>query len=93
MFLQKSEEPGSSASVIYPWVVEGRHCACEQMAQRIAEWRPGVYVRVHGNVSDFDDNWRILAYNIRTITDFNEVGPLLLHCCHDRAKVMLCIVP
>ena len=44
------------------------------MAQRIAEWRTGVYVRVHGNVSDFDDNWRILAYNIRTITDFNEVG-------------------
>ncbi|KAK9916813.1 hypothetical protein WJX75_007351 [Coccomyxa subellipsoidea] len=43
------------------------------MAQRIAEWRTGVYVRVHGNVSDFDDNWRILAYNIRTITDFNEV--------------------
>lgn len=46
----------------------------EQMAQRIAEWRTGVYVRVHGNVSDFDDNWRILAYNIRIITDFNEVG-------------------
>lgn len=52
-------------------------CACEQMAQRIAEWRPGVYVRVYGNVSDFDDNWRIQAYNIRTITDFNEVRPLL----------------
>ncbi|BDA40890.1 probable replication protein A 32 kDa subunit B [Coccomyxa sp. Obi] len=45
----------------------------DAMAQRIAEWRPGVYVRVYGNVSDFDDNWRIQAYNIRTITDFNEV--------------------
>lgn len=65
--------------MLLPWLAQSVIVSrvCEQMAQRIAEWRPGVYVRVYGNVSDFDDKWRIQAYNIRTITDFNEVCPLL----------------
>ena len=42
--------------------------------QRRAEWRAGVYVRVHGHVSNFGRNQEVIAFNIRPITDYNEVG-------------------
>jgi hypothetical protein len=45
-----------------------------QTVQRASEWRPGVYVRVHGNLSDFENKWRVQAYHIRAVTDFNEAG-------------------
>ncbi|KAK9831904.1 hypothetical protein WJX81_007708 [Elliptochloris bilobata] len=45
-----------------------------------ADWRVGVYVRVHGKISDFDNKKRINAWQIRPITDFNEVTYHLLKC-------------
>lgn len=44
-----------------------------QAVQKSSEWQVGTYVRVHGNLSDFDGNYRIQAFNVRAITDFNEV--------------------
>ena len=44
-----------------------------QAVQKSAEWQVGVYVRVHGNVSEFNNDWRVQAFNVRAITDFNEV--------------------
>lgn len=32
----------------------------------------GVYVRIHGKISDFDNKKRVIAWQIRPITDFNE---------------------
>ena len=32
----------------------------------------GVYVRIHGKISDFDNKKRVTAWQIRPITDFNE---------------------
>jgi hypothetical protein len=46
-----------------------------QAAQKKAEWRPGVYVRVFGHArSGVNDSvLRVTGFNVRTITDFNEV--------------------
>ena len=32
----------------------------------------GVYVRIHGKISDFDNKKRVTAWQIRPVTDFNE---------------------
>lgn len=39
----------------------------------MAEWRTGIYVRVHGKISEFDNKKSIMAFQVRLITDFNEV--------------------
>ena len=44
--------------------------------QKMSEWREGVYVRVYGALSEFEGNFRILAFNVRKVTDFNEVRSL-----------------
>lgn len=41
--------------------------------QRRAEWRPGMYVRVHGHINSFGRTQEVVAFNIRPITDSNEV--------------------
>ena len=46
-----------------------------QAMQRMSEWREGVYVRLYGNMTEFEGNFRLLAYIVRKVTDFNEV------CC------------
>ena len=44
-----------------------------QAMQRMSEWREGVYVRLYGNMTEFEGNFRLLAYIVRKVTDFNEV--------------------
>lgn len=44
-----------------------------QTMQKMSEWREGVYVRVYGALSEFEGKFRILAFNVRKVTDFNEV--------------------
>ena len=39
----------------------------------MAEWRTGIYVRIHGKIRDFDNKKSITAFKVRLITDFNEV--------------------
>jgi hypothetical protein len=52
-----------------------------QAAQKKAEWRPGVYVRVFGHARCGNDQvLRMQGFNVRTITDFNEVR-LQAACC------------
>ncbi|KAL6773920.1 RFA2 [Auxenochlorella protothecoides x Auxenochlorella symbiontica] len=41
--------------------------------QHRAEWRVGVYVRAHGHVNHFNREKMLVAFNIRLITDHNEV--------------------
>jgi len=57
-----------------------------QLEQRKAEWREGVYVRIHGHLRAFGGEKSIVAFNIRPVTDFNEVGfyrfLFRLHLCH-----------
>lgn len=45
-----------------------------QERQHRAEWRVGVYVRAHGHVNHFNREKMLVAFNIRLITDHNEVG-------------------
>lgn len=42
-------------------------------AARRAAWTPGAYVRVHGHVRVFDGARSIVAFNVRPVTDSNEV--------------------
>ena len=39
----------------------------------MAEWRTGIYVRIHGKIREFDNKKSITAFKVRLITDFNEV--------------------
>ncbi len=41
-------------------------------AGQAAEWGVGVYVRIHGKISDFDNKNRVQAFQIKPVTDFNE---------------------
>ncbi|KAI3436764.1 hypothetical protein D9Q98_006176 [Chlorella vulgaris] len=50
--------------------------------QRRAEWRPGMYVRIHGHISNFGKSQDVLAYNIRPVTDHNEVTYHYLQALH-----------
>ncbi len=45
----------------------------ESDRQRRAEWRPGMYVRVHGHISSFGKAQEVIAFNIRPVVDHNEV--------------------
>lgn len=59
-------------------VVIPRRCACTlplaQDRQRRAEWRVGTYVRVHGHLSTVGREKSMVAFNMRLVQDFNEVG-------------------
>ncbi|GAB4820639.1 hypothetical protein N2152v2_007685 [Parachlorella kessleri] len=48
--------------------------------QRRAEYRVGVYVRVHGHVSSVGREKSMVAFNIRLISDHNEVTYHYLQC-------------
>jgi hypothetical protein len=51
-----------------------RRLSVAQAAQKKAEWHPGVYVRVFGHARCGNDSvLRVTGFNVRTITDFNEV--------------------
>eukprot|EP00873_Tetraselmis_striata_P009563 jgi/Tetstr1/429827/TSEL_019694.t1 len=45
----------------------------ELMQQNKAQWRVDAHVRIHGHVRSFNGERQVVAYSIRTITDFNEV--------------------
>lgn len=54
----------------------------ELMQQNKAQWRVDAHVRIHGHVRSFNGERQVVAYSIRTITDFNEVRrrlPALRH--------------
>lgn len=48
--------------------------------QQKAEWQNGVYVRVYGHMRSFERKKSIMAYNIRTVHDYNEVVHHFLQC-------------
>ncbi|GBF88306.1 replication factor A2 [Raphidocelis subcapitata] len=43
------------------------------VAQKIAELRPGTYVRVYGSVKGYEGRWTINAFAVRVVHDYNEV--------------------
>ena len=55
-----------------------------QMAQRRADWRVGVYVRVHGHLRSFENKKSMVVFSLKVIHDFNEVSqispPILAEC-------------
>lgn len=53
-----------------------------QMAQRRADWRVGVYVRVHGHLRSFENKKSMVVFSLKVIIDFNEVQQ-----CSDRLQL------
>lgn len=45
----------------------------DEVSAQVAEWRTGIYVRIHGKIREFDNKKSIMAFQVRLITDFNEV--------------------
>lgn len=54
---------------------------------RRAEWRQGIYVRVHGHISSFGKAQEVVAFNIRPVTDHNEVTYHFLQCIFQHAHL------
>ena len=48
------------------------------MAQRRADWRVGVYVRVHGHLRSFENKKSMVVFSLKVIHDFNEVSQNLV---------------
>lgn len=44
------------------------------MAQKRADWRVGVYVRVHGHLRSFENKKSMVVFSLKVINDFNEVS-------------------
>ena len=42
------------------------------MAQKLAEWQPGTYVRVYGHVRPFGGGRNVQSFAVRAVHDFNE---------------------
>jgi replication factor A2 len=47
-----------------------------------SEWREGVYVRVVGSMRVHNEKKGLIAFNLRKVTDFNELTYHLLDTCH-----------
>ena len=45
-----------------------------QMALKKADWRVGVYVRVHGHLRSFENKKSMVVFSLKVIHDFNEVS-------------------
>ena len=45
------------------------------MAQRKADWRVGVYVRVHGHLRSFENKKSMVVFSLKVVHDFNEASP------------------
>ncbi|EFN58502.1 hypothetical protein CHLNCDRAFT_140549 [Chlorella variabilis] len=70
-------DDGTGKADVKIWISEDDS---ELEKQRRAEWRAGMYVRVHGHISNFGRTQDVLAFNIRTVTDHNEVTYHFLQC-------------
>lgn len=44
------------------------------MAQKRADWRVGVYVRVHGHLRSFENKKSMVVFSLKVVNDFNEVS-------------------
>ena len=44
------------------------------MAQRKADWRVGVYVRVHGHLRSFENKKSMVVFSLKVVHDFNEAS-------------------
>lgn len=65
--LRLSDGTGAADVVFYADAGEG------DVAQKLAEWRAGTYVRVYGHVRPFNGSRNIQSFCIRPVHDFNEV--------------------
>jgi tRNA(Ile2) C34 agmatinyltransferase TiaS len=45
----------------------------QAVPQKVAELRPGTYVRTYGHMRAFQGSWSISAFAVRVVHDFNEV--------------------
>lgn len=56
-------------------------------AARRAAWQPGAYVRVHGNLRAFDGARSLVAFNVRPVSDHNEITYHLAQCMLQHAHL------
>lgn len=56
-------------------------------AVRRAAWQPGAYVRVHGNLRAFDGARSLVAFNVRPVSDHNEITYHLAQCMFQHAHL------
>lgn len=52
-----------------------------QLQQNKAQWCQDAYVRIHGNIRTFGHDRQVVAFQIRAVTDFNEVCPCCSRSC------------
>lgn len=70
-------DDGTGTAAVKIWISDDES---ESDRQRRAEWRPGMYVRVHGHISSFGKAQEVIAFNIRPVVDHNEITYHFLQC-------------
>lgn len=70
MYVYRVDDGTGRLSVKYWISSEGDDTAARA---RLAEIQPGSYVRCHGHFQSFQSERSMVAFNIRPVTDFNEV--------------------
>ena len=59
----------------------------DNAAARRAAWQPGAYIRVHGNLRAFDGARSLVAFNVRPVSDHNEISYHLAQCMLQHAHL------
>lgn len=67
--LQYTIDDGTDTILVKMWVDQDSD---ESFAERRAQWKEGVYVRVIGQLRSFNNTKNLVAYSIQPVTDFNE---------------------
>ncbi|PRW56187.1 replication A 32 kDa subunit A-like [Chlorella sorokiniana] len=78
-------DDGTGKAAVKIWISDDDS---ELDKQRRAEWRAGSYVRVHGHISNFGKNQEVIAFNIRPVTDHNEITYHFLQCIFQHAHLV-----
>ena len=81
--LQYTIEDGTDSIMVKMWIDAE---ASETFAERRAQWRENVIVRVIGQLREFNGNKNLVAYDICPITDFNEYSFHFIDVVHTHLR-------
>jgi len=81
--LQYTVDDGSDTIMVKMWVDTD---ADEAFAERRAQWKEGVVVRVIGQLRSFNNTKSLVAYAINPLTDFNEYTYHFLEVVHTHLR-------
>ena len=81
--LMYTVDDGTDSIMVKMWVDSE---ADESFAERRAQWKEGAYVRVIGQLRNFNSTKNLVAYSIQPLTDFNEYSFHFIEVVHTHLR-------